>query len=95
MRSKIINGIEFRKSTRQGKKYMAKPVSKNTPWVHFGALSYQHFKDVIGFYKHLDHGDAARRKNYRTRHKAIKNSKGVPFYKIKGTAAYYSYYYLW
>lgn len=93
MQSKIIKGIEFRKSTRIGKKYMAR--TKNGKWVHFGALGYQHYKDKIGFYSNLNHLDSQRRKNYRTRHKSIKNSKGVPFYKIPGTAAYYSYYYLW
>lgn len=93
--SKIIDGIEFRKSTRRGKKYMAKPVYSAGPWVHFGAKGMAQYHDRIGEYAHFDHWDTARRKRYRDRHRAIRNANGQLVYRLRGTPAYYSYYYLW
>ena len=37
--------------------------------IHFGDTRYQHFKDRIGHYSHLDHNDKKRRENYYKRHK--------------------------
>jgi hypothetical protein len=36
--------------------------------IHFGDLRYQHFRDKLGVYKHLDHEDNKRRERYYTRH---------------------------
>lgn len=43
--------------------------------VAFGDRKYQHFRDAtqLQAFKHLDHGDAARRKNYYQRHYAVSN----------------------
>ena len=34
----------------------------------FGQLPYEHYKDKIGYYKHLDHNDKKRREAYKKRH---------------------------
>ena len=54
---------EVSKSTRQGKKYMAKVQSKDggTKTVHFGATGYKDF---------TQHKDEDRKANYLRRHKA-------------------------
>jgi hypothetical protein len=54
---------EVSKSTRQGKKYMAKVQSKDggTKTVHFGATGYKDF---------TQHKDEDRKANYLARHKA-------------------------
>ena len=54
---------EVTKSTRQGKKYMAKVQSKDggTKTVHFGATGYKDF---------TQHKDEERKANYLKRHKA-------------------------
>lgn len=36
--------------------------------IHFGAISYQHYHDKIGYYSHLDHNDPKRRASYKARH---------------------------
>ena len=36
--------------------------------IHFGDLRYQHYRDKLGVYAHLDHKDTARRKRYYSRH---------------------------
>lgn len=59
------DGFEFLKSTRQNKKYM---VRVNNKLVHFGDKRYEHYKDKIGLYKNLDHGDITRKKAYYARH---------------------------
>lgn len=94
MMTRIIDGIEFRKSTRDGKKYMARKVGTKK-WVHFGQRGAPQFHDRIGEYSDSDHHNSLRRKRYRDRHKAILTSSGKPAYRIKYSPAYYSYYYLW
>ena len=60
------DGYEFRKSTRDHKKY---DVYKNGKYlVSFGDNRYQQYKDKLMLYRHLDHGDEQRRKLYRARH---------------------------
>lgn len=87
--------VEFKKSTREGKKYMAKTPSGK--WVHFGSTSYKHYKDTtgLGLYSHLDHGDPKRRSNYRKRHSTIRTKSGNLAYRDKEQPSYYSYYFLW
>jgi len=36
--------------------------------IHFGDSRYEQFKDKIGDYSHLDHGDKKRKDNYYSRH---------------------------
>lgn len=63
--------------------------------VGFGHKDYQHFKDKLGYYKRLDHGDKKRRDNYRGRASGIKNKKGEFTYLDKNTANYWAYRTLW
>jgi len=69
----------IRLSDRPNKKYvawLAGPATKtregylrmlSSP-VHFGDTRYQHYRDFFEQYKHLDHLDNRRRKNYLSRH---------------------------
>ena len=54
--------------------------------IHFGHKSYQQYKDKLGHYKHLDHGDPKRRRAYYKRHGPAKN---------KNTAKYWAHKILW
>lgn len=56
--------------------------------IHFGDKRYQHYKDRIGLYSHLDHNDKKRRKNYYSRH-------GEKDIKDKSRAKYWSHKKLW
>ena len=61
-------GIAFAVSGRKDKKYMATlPDGKK---VHFGQKGAAQYKDQTPqrAFKHLDHGDPARRENYYSRH---------------------------
>jgi hypothetical protein len=78
------DGFLFKKSKRQNKKY---DVYKNNRFIiSFGDNRYEHYKDKIGIYKSLDHGDKKRRDNYYARHG--KESR-------YGSAKYFSHKYLW
>jgi hypothetical protein len=78
------DGFLFKKSKRKNKKY---DVFKNNRYVvSFGDNRYQQYKDKIGIYKSLDHGDKKRRDNYYARHG--KESR-------LGSAKYFSHKYLW
>ncbi len=63
--------------------------------IGFGNKDYQHFRDKIGYYKNLNHGDKERRDNYRARASKIKNKKGELTYLDKNTANYWAYNKLW
>ena len=39
--------------------------------IHFGALGYKQFRDRIGSFSHLDHGDPKRRRRFLLRHTRI------------------------
>lgn len=56
--------------------------------IHFGDSRYEHYKDLIGYYKELDHLDEKRRANYRSRHR--KTDINNP-----NSAAFWSWNYLW
>lgn len=81
----------IKKSTRPGKKYMAKV---GNSWVHFGALGYQHYYDKIGLFREFDHLDKKRRKRYRDRHRKIMIDS-TPAYQVKYSPAWFSWHYLW
>lgn len=68
------------------KKYKALVDGK---WVHFGDRRYQHYKDKIGFWRRLDHGDKDRRRRYIARHSAGGHTD------IPGTAAWFALNVLW
>ncbi len=77
------------KSTAKNKKYSVyvKANNKNgIKLIHFGDNRYEQFKDKLGHYKHLDHGDPKRKANYHSRH-----GKAVS----KDTAKYWSHKILW
>jgi hypothetical protein len=78
------DGYEFRKSKRHNKKYDV--FKKGVYIISFGQLPYQHYRDKIGLYSHLDHNDSQRRKNYYARH-----GKEAE----KDSAKYFSHRYLW
>jgi hypothetical protein len=84
----------FKESTRKYKKYM---VFYNKKWIHFGDTRYQQYKDQtpLKLYKHLDHKDNQRRKNYLQRAKGIKDGGGNITYRNKNSPNYYSIKYLW
>ena len=63
--------------------------------IGFGSKDYQHFKDKLGYYKNLDHGDPVRRKSYLARSKGIKNKQGELTWKNKDSANYWSIRILW
>lgn len=63
--------------------------------IHFGHVDYQHYFDKGKHYSRLDHGDKARRANYRKRAAGITNKKGERTYKDKNTKNYWAYHYLW
>tara|TARA_R110002012_G_scaffold309269_1_gene516173 strand:+ start:113 stop:370 length:258 start_codon:yes stop_codon:yes gene_type:complete len=75
------------KSTAKNKKYSVY-VMKNgkKKLIHFGDSRYGQFKDKLGEYSHLDHGDPKRKKNYYARHKKTTD---------KNTAKYWSHLVLW
>ena len=54
--------------------------------IHFGDKRYEHFSDKLKFYKHLDHKDEKRKKNYYARHGKDKG---------KDTSKYWSHKILW
>lgn len=76
------------KSTRAGKKYSVyvKSEKGNPKLIHFGDSKYQQFKDKLGHYKHLDHGDPKRKKAYYDRHGPATD---------KNTPKYWSHKILW
>ena len=87
--------MDFKKSTRKGKKYMV--VAPNGKTIHFGDSSMQHYKDTtpLKLYTYLDHNDEKRRASYLARAKGIKNKKGELTWKNKNSANYYSINFLW
>ena len=86
--------MEFRKSTRKGKKYMVYTGGK---WIHFGSIEHSQYKDStpLKLYSNLDHNDKQRRANYLARAKGIKNKSGDLTWKDKNSPNYYSVHYLW
>lgn len=85
--------IDYERSHRKGKMYNAilkRVKDGKTVRVPFGSADYQNFKDGTGLnlYPHLVHGDAKRRRLYRSRHKKdIKKGYYSP--------GWFSYYVLW
>lgn len=76
------------KSKAKNKKYSVyvKDSKGNKKLIHFGDSRYGQFKDKLGHYSHLDHGDPKRRKAYYDRHGKATS---------KDTAKYWSHKILW
>ena len=82
----------FERSHLPAKKYNAVLRNRATGRevrVPFGARAYEQYKDRVplGLYKHLDHGDKARRANYVSRHSGDINKAYSP--------SWFSLKYLW
>ena len=74
-------------SSAKNKKYSVYVLKNNkTRLIHFGDNRYQQFKDKLGHYKKLDHGDPKRKKNYYARHGQTND---------KNSAKYWSHKILW
>jgi len=84
-------------SKAQNKKYSVriKTDEGKIKLIHFGDSRMQHYKDKLGHYSNLDHGDKERRKRYLSRAKGIKDKNGNLTWKNKNSANYYSIKYLW
>ena len=87
--------MNFKKSTRPGKKYMV--VAPNGKTIHFGDSSMSQYKDTtgLGLYTHLNHNDEKRRASYLARAKGIKDKNGNLTWKDKNSANYFSLKFLW
>ena len=81
--AKSLGATDLRPSWRKGKKWAILYQGK---WIHFGALGYDDY---------TIHRDDERRASYRRRHKAILLLNGLPAYKDKKQAAFWSWHLLW
>lgn len=84
----IKDGFIFKKSRRKNKKYDVFTLD-NKYIVSFGDKRYQQYKDKIGLYSHLNHGDKKRRDNYYKRHGDYRAKD------VGKSAKYFSHKYLW
>lgn len=94
----MVKDIKFSKSNVKNKKYKVEFIYKGKKHsVNFGDKRYQQFKDLtpLKLYKHLDHGDKQRRKNYLKRSKGIKNKQGELTKNNPLSSNYWSIRYLW
>jgi len=76
-------------STAKNKKYSVYVKADNKSGkklIHFGDSRYGQFKDKLGHYKNLDHGDIKRKKAYYSRHGKATS---------KDSAKYWSHRILW
>lgn len=87
-----VGSYTYCKSTRQGKKLMTVVDGKT---IHFGDANMEHFKDRTGIWSSKDHGDKARRDNYRSRAGGIKKKDGSLAVKDPKSANYHAYNILW
>lgn len=75
------------KSSAKNKKYSVYVLKDGKKrLIHFGDTRYQHYKDKLGYYSHLDHGDKKRRAAYYSRHGNTSD---------KNSAKYWSHRILW
>ena len=80
-------GYKIYPSTRKGKKY---DVYKDNKYiVSFGASGMQHYKDLLGHYKNLDHNDIKRKNAFNSRFKRLIDKHD------KNSGIYWSSKYLW
>ena len=75
------------KSSSKNKKYSVYVMKGDKKrLIHFGDSRYGQFKDKLGHFKSLDHGDVKRKNNYYSRHGQSTD---------KNTAKYWSHKILW
>jgi hypothetical protein len=75
------------KSSSKNKKYSVYVMKGDKKrLIHFGDSRYGQFKDKLGHFKKLDHGDVKRKNNYYSRHGQSTD---------KNTAKYWSHKILW
>lgn len=82
----VLDGMQFKASKLKNKKYDAFRLHDGKKLASFGDKRYQHYRDRIGIYSHLDHKDKERRRRYYLRH-----GKDA----IKFSPKYFSHKYLW
>lgn len=73
-------------------------VAKSDKIIKFGDPDFEHYKDRIGDWSELDHGNKIRREQYRKRHRGIMMkylNEEVPAYKVPFSPSFFSYYLLW
>ena len=87
-----VGRFNYEKSTRPNKKLMVKV---NNRTIHFGARSMGHFKDKTGIWKSKDHGDAERRKSFRSRMGGVKKKDGSKAASDPNSPAYHAMRVLW
>lgn len=88
--------VKFEISPRKNKKYKVTFIKHNKTYtIHFGDKRYEHYKDKIGLYSHLDHLDENRRRLFKGRFKTRKNKYGKLLINDKMSPLYWSYHYLW
>ena len=71
----IINGYDYKKSTKKDKKLM---VVVNGKTIHFGDTAYEQYRDKTGLLpKSSNHNDDKRRQRYLKRARGIKGADDV------------------
>ena len=72
------------KSKAKNKKYSVYVIkNKKKRLIHFGDSRYGQFKDKLGEYSKLDHGDKKRKDNYYKRHGPSKDKNSARFWSHK------------
>jgi len=87
-----INGLEYTKSTRKGKKLMVRVEGK---LIHFGSSDMEHYKDKTGIWSSLNHQNEKRRQMYIARASGIKNKQGALTKDDPTSANYHAIRILW
>ena len=87
--------MELNKPVKSDKKFKKYKVLTKNGIIHFGDTRYQHYKDLIGDYKKLDHGDKKRQQNYCKRSAGIRDKNGKLTKNNKESSNYFSRRYLW
>lgn len=103
MPPQLPEDTHFEVPDRGKKKYIAVVPRRGhkTIRVGFGHRDYEHYQDQVpenkggGRWTALDHGDSARRDNYRKRHAGMKCKSGARCIDIRYSPAWFSYYFLW
>ena len=88
-----IDENNIKKSDRKHKKLMT--YTPKGKLIHFGDNRYQHYKDLTGIWKELDHNDDERRKRYRARSSKIKDGDGELTYMNPEHPNAWAYWVLW
>jgi hypothetical protein len=88
----FLDGYEFRRGTGY-KKYDVFSGGKKI--ASFGDSRYEHYRDRIGLWSRLNHGDEKRRKAYMSRHHPGQTREEALRTTPKTSAKYFSTKYLW